>query len=444
MTVSATVRTLAGEAIGQVIGARRSLSLVLPEVLARCEPADRGLLQELAYGTLRWRYRLDALLAQLLRQPLKAKDQDIGALLLVGLYQLAYTAVAPHAAVHATVEAVRATGKRWAVPLANAVLRGYQRRRTELDALADASDEGRWAHPGWLIERFRSDWPDAWQRILAANNERPPLVLRVNARRLDRDVYRRALDAADLPHTPLRFAPQGLALATPVGVERLPGFEDGQVSVQDGAAQLAAVLLDAGPGMRVLDACAAPGGKTAHILELQPRLAELVALDSDAQRAQRIHENLTRLRLDATVIVGDAGAPDGWWDGRPFDRILLDAPCSATGVIRRHPDIKSLRRASDIDELARSQARLVDALWPLLAPGGMLVYATCSVLRRENEAQIAACLQRRADAEERRLDMPWGVACRHGRQILPGDADAGGVGMDGFYYACLVKRSEDC
>lgn len=439
MAASVGVRTLAGEAVAQVVGARRSLSLVLPELLARCEPADRGLAQELVYGVLRWRFRLEALRAQLLRQPLKAKDRDIDALLLVGLYQLGYTAVAPHAAVHMTVEAVRATGKRWAVPLANAVLRGYQRRRAELDALADASDEGRWAHPRWLIERLRSDWPDDWQRVLTANNERPPLVLRVNVRRLDREAYGHALDAAGLAHAALQSAPQGLALATPVGVERLPGFQDGQVSVQDGAAQLAAVLLDTHPGMRVLDACAAPGGKTAHILELQPRLAELVALDNDAQRAGRIHENLARLRLDATVTVGDAGAPDDWWDRRPFDRILLDAPCSATGVIRRHPDIKSLRRASDLDALARSQARLLDALWPLLAPGGMLVYATCSVLRQENEEQIAAFLQRCADAEEWWPDVAWGTARRHGRQILPGDADTDGVGMDGFYYACLVK-----
>lgn len=443
MVASIMARTLAAEAVRQVVGGQRSLSLVLPEVLARCEAADRGLVQELVYGVLRWRFRLEALLAQLLRQPLKAKDQDIGALLLVGLYQLGYTAVAPHAAVHTTVEAVRAGGKRWAVPLANAVLRGYQRQRAEVDARADASDEGRWAHPRWLIERLRGDWPDAWRRVLAANNERPPLVLRINARRLDRAAYRRALDDADLPHAVLPFAPQGIALATPVGVERLPGFYDGDVSVQDGAAQLAATLLAAGPGMRVLDACAAPGGKTAHILELQPRLAELVALDSDARRVQRIHENLARLRLGATVLVGDAGAPEDWWDGRPFERILLDAPCSATGVIRRHPDIKSLRRATDIEDLARSQARLLDALWPLLAPGGMLVYATCSVLRQENEAQVAAFLQRRTDAEERRLDGPWGTACRHGRQILPGDADREGAGMDGFYYACLVKRSED-
>lgn len=444
MTAPARLRTLAGEAVDQVIGAHRSLSLVLPEVLTRCQPADRGLVQELVYGTLRWRFRLEVLLAQLLRQPLKAKDRDIGALLLIGLYQLGYTAVAPHAAVHTTVEAVRATGKRWAVPLANAVLRGYQRRRAEVDARADANDAGRWAHPRWLIEHIRRDWPDDWERVLTANNERPPLAVRVNTRRLDREAYRHRLEAAGLAHTVLQLAPQGLVLTTSVGVEHLPGFQEGQVSVQDGAAQLAATLLDAGPGMRVLDVCAAPGGKTAHILELQPRLAELVAVDSDARRAQRIHENLARLQLDATVIVGDAGTPQAWWDGRPFDRILLDAPCSATGVIRRHPDIKSLRRASDIDALAHSQARLLAAVWPLLAPGGMLVYATCSLLRQENEEQIAVCLEHHADAEERRLDVPWGAACRHGRQLLPGAADAEGLGMDGFYYACLVKRPEDC
>ncbi len=437
-------RILAGRAVHAVLSEGRSLSHVMPGLLQQAAPADKGLTQELAYGVLRWRWRLDAIAKQLLARPLKAKDQDIVALLLVGLYQLAYTAVAPHAAVHATVEAVRGTGKRWAVPVVNAVLRAYQRRRAELDGKADGSLEGRFAHPQWLVERVRKDWPDHWEQVLRANNERPPFVLRVNRRKIDRERYRQHLDLSGIPSELTPFAPDGLYLPQPAPVDQLPGFEQGEVSVQDAAAQLAAELLDVQAGMRVLDACAAPGGKTAHLLERYPAVKELVALDSDAVRVERIHENLQRLGLTATVLVGDAAAPGGWYDGRCFERILLDAPCSATGVIRRHPDIKSLRHADDIAALANVQARILDAVWPLLAPGGMLLYATCSILRQENTEQVAGFLKRHTDAQERVLDSGWGVGCLHGRQILPGAADplARDAGMDGFFYACLNKRIE--
>jgi 16S rRNA (cytosine967-C5)-methyltransferase len=434
---TASARTLAGSAVRQVLQDGRSLSQALPPLLAEALPADRPLAQELAYGVLRWRYRLEALLRPLLARGLKPKDQDIASLLLVGVYQLTHTAIPAHAAVHATVEAVRATGKSWAVPVANAVLRACQRRRAELEALADAEPAGRYAHPPWLIDALCADWPRDWEAVLAANNARPPFALRVNVRKTSLGGYRAALEAAGMSSQELPFTEQGLCLDRPVAVERLPGFPAGEVSVQDAAAQLAAQLLDAAPGMRVLDACAAPGGKTAHILERTDRLAELVALDIDAGRVRRIEENLQRLGLHARVATGDAGRPADWWDGRPFERILLDAPCSATGVIRRHPDIKSLRRADDIATLADTQARLLDAVWPLLAPGGMLLYATCSVLRRENEKQIAGFLQRHADARERVLDAEWGRAAGHGRQILPGDHGCGG--MDGFYYAALDK-----
>lgn len=439
---TATARFLAGSAVRLVLQEGRSLGQVLPGLLAQAVTDDRALVQELAYGVLRWRPRLEALLRPLLTRALKAKDQDIACLLLVGLYQLTRTAIPAHAAVHATVEAVRATGKPWAVPVVNAVLRAYQRRRDELEALADAEPAGRYAHPAWLIDALRTDWPKDWERILAANNERPPFALRVNARQTSVAAYRAELDAAGMSHRILPFTEHGLFLERPVAVERLPGFAAGEVSVQDAAAQLAAQLLDAAPGMRVLDACAAPGGKTAHILE-RSEPAELVALDIDAARVQRIEENLQRLGLTARVVVGDAGRPADWWDGHPFERILLDAPCSATGVIRRHPDIKSLRRAADIATLADAQARLLEAVWPLLAPGGMLLYATCSVLRRENEAQISEFLQRHADAREHPLEAEWGCAARHGRQILPGDGsaccDEGGAGMDGFYYAAIDR-----
>jgi 16S rRNA (cytosine967-C5)-methyltransferase len=413
--------------------------------LVQAAVADRPLVQELAYGVLRWRFRLEALLQQLVTRPLKAKDQDLACLLLVGLYQLIYTAIPEHAAAHETVEAVRATGKAWAVPMANAVLRGYQRRREALNAIVDVRPTARYSHPAWLIDALCTDWPDDCERILTANNTRPPFVLRVNTRRIGVLDYGRALTAAGLPYTSLEHADAALWLPAPVPVDRLPGFADGLVSVQDAAAQLAPPLLNAAPGMRVLDACAAPGGKAAHILETTPELAELIALDIDAARVERISDNLQRLGLRARALVGDAAQPDDWWDGRPFDRILLDAPCSATGVIRRHPDIKSLRRAGDVDELAATQAQLLDALWPLLAPGGMLLYATCSVLRRENEQQIERFLQRHGDARDQEPAGTWGRAVGCGRQILPGDgavpADPG-ASMDGFYYAVLIKHRE--
>lgn len=424
----------------------QSLSQCLPGLLAQAPAIDRALVQELAYGSLRWRFRLEAQLRQLLKQPLKRKDQDIAALLLVGLYQLAYTNIPAHAAVHTTVETVRATGKRWAVPLANAVLRNYQRQREQLDAAVRTRPDECHAHPAWLVEALRQDWPQDWQAVLIANNARPPLALRVNLRRGSLADYCTQLQAAGLESVPLRHSDAGLCLRQAVGVERLPGFMEGAVSVQDAAAQLAAPLLDVRPGMRVLDACAAPGGKTAHILERTPELAELTAVELDNARARRIEENLQRLGLAARIVIGDAAQPDGWWDGRPFERILLDAPCSASGVIRRHPDIKSLRRPGDIDALVATQARLLDALWPLLAPGGMLLYATCSVLRRENEQQIAAFLQRQPQAQELRIDAEWGRAVAQGRQILPGEAvaahDDSDMGMDGFYYAGLIKRGE--
>lgn len=435
--MKANARALAATALVQVVEQGRSLSDALPEVLAQADARDRALVQELGYGVSRWYPRLDAVLALLLQKPLKSKDQDLHCLLLVGLYQLGHMQLAAHGVVHDTVEAVRQLNKPWATKLVNGVLRNYQRRQQSLDAQLEEQAGSRWAHPDWLIERLRADWPDHWQEILTANNQRPPMSLRVNARCLDREAYRQQLEAAELPVHSIAAAEQGLQLEQPVAVERLPGFADGLVSVQDGAAQLAAQLLEVQAGMRVLDACAAPGGKTCHILERSPELSELVALDRDAQRLLRIEENLERLGLQASVVAADAGSPDGWWDNVPFDRILLDAPCTATGVIRRHPDIKLLRQAQDIATTCDQQQRLLQALWPLLAPGGMLVYCTCSVVTAENSAMLERFLGGQEDAREQRIDAAWGHACVVGRQILPGEQ-----GMDGFYYACIRKQQQ--
>ncbi len=396
----------------------------MPPLLQALPERDRGLAQELAYGTVRWRGQLDALLAPLLER--RPSSAFVSALIAVGLYQLRWTRIPEHAAVSATVAAApqRLRG------LVNAVLRNAQRRAAELDAAIAEDAVAQSAHPAWLLERLRHDWPADWAAIVAANNTPGSMTLRA---RDDRDAYLDALAAARIAAKPAPHAPMGIVLAEPVAVTRLPGFADGRVSVQDGAAQLAADLLDAQPGSAVLDACAAPGGKTGHILERDPTVA-LTAVEVDAQRAQRIDESLERLGLTARVVVADAAQPEGWWDGQPFARILLDAPCSATGVIRRHPDIRWLRRPSDIATLAARQRALLDALWPLLAEDGRLLYATCSVLRAENDEVIAAFIAATQDAQVEAIDAGWGRQTDYGRQILPGQD-----GMDGFYYACLRK-----
>ncbi len=416
----------------------RSLGDCLPPLLEALPPRDRGLAQELAFGTLRWYRRLDALLDTFLRQPLKRKDGDLHALLLLGLYQLLYLDTPPHAAVNETVAAVPAS-KRWARGLVNGVLRSAQREaRARLEAL-DRESGVRLSHPDWLLETWRRDWGDALaERIAEANNARPPMVLRVNRRRLARDDCLARLAAAGIEARALA-EPDAVQLARPQPVTALPGFAEGELSVQDAAAQWAAELLALAPGQRVLDACAAPGGKTAHIAEREPGLAALVALDADAGRLARVRDNLQRLGLEADCIQGDAARPGDWWDGRPFDRILLDAPCSATGVIRRHPDIKWLRRASDIDTLAATQAAMLDALWPLLAPGGMLLYATCSTLRAENDRQVAAFLERTAGARPRPIGQAAEAEVAQGWQLLPGQGSP--PGHDGFYYARLERES---
>lgn len=436
-------RAIAARVLAQVIAHGRSLTPALEQGLDAAGPnAQRALVQEMCYGTLRHYPRLDAVLNRLLRKPFKPKDADLHALLLLGLYQLTEMRIPDHAAVGETVSATAVLGKDWARGLVNGVLRGFARNAAQHLAEASATEPGRWNHPQWLIDGLRQAWPEEWQAVLNANNARAPMTLRVNAAQISPSDYLQQLSEAGLAAHVCRHSPVGLRLAQPADVEALPGFRAGAVSVQDEAAQLAAGLLQLAPGQRVLDVCAAPGGKTAHILETEPGLADLLALDVDSERLRRVGDNLARLELAAQLIAGDAREPQRWWDDRHFDRILLDAPCSATGVIRRHPDIKLLRRPSDIDALVSLQAAILDAVWPLLRPGGMLVYATCSVLPQENALQVQAFLQRTPDAEPQVMGVEWGRPVQIGRQILPGDAAAEGYGgMDGFYYACLLKRS---
>ena len=436
-SMSDNPRARAARVLAQVVVGGHSLAEALPAGLHELAGTQqRALVQELSYGTLRWYYRLAAMLEQLLERPLKQRDADIRCLLLAGLYQLDRLAIPPHAAVHETVQATRALDKHWAKGLVNAVLRSYLRRSAELEQVIGANPTAKHAHPGWLIDCFGADWPNDRDVLLAANNARPPFSLRVNGQRLTRDEYLGILAEHSLDAEPLANTSHGIVLKRPLPVEQLPGFSQGVVSVQDGAAQLAAGLMRLSPGLRVLDACAAPGGKTAHILETEPELAVLTALDIDARRLERVRDNLSRLGLQAELLQGDAGNPESWWNAVSYDRILLDVPCSATGVIRRHPDIKLLRKYDDIAVLAARQAKLLGTMWPLLAPGGMLLYCTCSVLATENSEQLERFLGDRADAKELPIKASWGRACGSGRQILPGEDN-----MDGFYFACVRKAT---
>lgn len=430
-------RALCVQVLCDVVERRRYLDAVLEENRARAGD-DAALVQEMAYGTMRWYHQLDAITAQLLDKPLKPKDDDLRLSLLLGLYQLRFMRVAAHAAVDETVDAVTALGKPWAKGMINACLRAYQRDQQQSGARADGiiarNPVARFSHPAWMIEHIQRDHPTNWEEILNANNERPPMTLRVNLQRQSREHYLQRLQQAGIAATTLATGDSAIVLDAAVAVATLPGFAAGDVSVQDAAAQLAAALLDAQPDMRVLDACAAPGGKAAHLLERTPTL-KLVALDAEPARVTLIESTLKRLGLAATVQVADAATPATWWDRQPFDRILADVPCSASGVMRRHPDIKLRRTPVDLDALATSQARILDGLWPTLRSGGKLLYATCSVFARENEDQITAFLKRHADATEQPLAHPAAEQRRHGIGFVPGRET-----MDGFFYACVAKR----
>ncbi|MES9998850.1 MAG: 16S rRNA (cytosine(967)-C(5))-methyltransferase RsmB, partial [Candidatus Thiodiazotropha lotti] len=356
-----------------------SLSESIPKHSAEItDPRDSGLVQEIAYGVMRNFMQLDALSRRLLSKPLKSRDRDVAALILIGLYQLLYLRVADHAAVHETAGAAKPLGKKWAVGLINGVLRNFQRQQESLlKAIAD-QPEVAYDMPLWLLDILREQWPDEWPSRVRALNQRPPMSLRVNLAKASLADYQQRLQEMGIVAEIIPYIESGLTLQQPMDVTRLPGFEQGWVSVQDGAAQLAAELLDPQPGEHVLDACAAPGGKSCHILERQPTV-RLTAVDLSAERLQRVEENLTRLDQQAEVVVGDAAHPQGDWAERQYDRILLDVPCSATGVIRRHPDIKQLRRASDIPALVKLQGEILSAVWPLLKVGGRMLYVTCSI-----------------------------------------------------------------
>lgn len=422
------VRAVAAQVIYQVVDQGQSMSTALPPAQQKVAPRDGALLQEICFGVLRWLPRLESITQALMDKPLKGKQRVFHHLILVGLYQLSYMRVPAHAAVAETVNATKTLKKPQLRGLVNAILRGYQRNQEALDTAATTHDAGKFSHPTWLLKLFQLTYPQQWQQIVAENNKKAPMWLRVNRTHHDRDSYRAMLDQAGIETQIHPQAEDALELMKPIDVSSLPGFSLGWVSVQDAAAQLAINYLQPQSGELILDCCAAPGGKTCHILEHQP-LANVVAMDVSATRLIRVEENLQRLCQTAQVICGDARHPSQWWKGAQFDRILLDAPCSATGVIRRHPDIKWLRRADDIAALVALQSEILDAMWAQLKPGGTLVYATCSVLPQENTEQISAFLAKTMDAT-----LHTGTLQHPGYQILPGQEN-----MDGFYYSVLKK-----
>ncbi|MDX2418275.1 MAG: 16S rRNA (cytosine(967)-C(5))-methyltransferase RsmB [Xanthomonadales bacterium] len=426
-------RLAAVQALSEVLDEHKNLGD--SEALSRLRDSrDNAMARNLAYGVLRWLTALEWLASQLLAKPLKKREVEVQRLLMLGLQQLWHDRTASHAAVNETAECARLLGKPWAVGLINAVLRRFQREQESL-LIKMEQTEKRFAHPNWLLKEIQSDWPEHWQEIIDSNNRQAPLWLRINRQQADETVLRGDLKDAGFEVSDHDYARDAISISPAAAVARIPGFDNGWLSVQDPAAQLARDLLDPRSGDRILDACAAPGGKTAHLLESCQGI-ELTVLDRQAQRIEQIDQNLRRLGLDAKSIAADATAIESWWKGEKFHKILLDAPCSATGVIRRHPEIKWLRSSQQVDTVVQTQAGLLTALWPLLEPGGILVYATCSVLKRENSQQIQRFLEQHADAAVEIPSVEWGMASLFGRQILPGEAR-----MDGFFYAVLRKSS---
>ncbi len=438
-TSGAKLRATAAQVVDNVISQGQSLDRALADCESQVAERDLALLRMLSYGTLRNHWHLQGWLDTLLSRPLKARDSCVNALLAVGLFQLSDTRIPDHAVVSETVEAARHLRRPKLAPLVNAILRRFLRDR--ISEQAPSNEEAEYDHPRWMIEMLRSDWPDDWQSILTANNDRAPMWLRVNPAHGSAADYVRRLREVEIESETVAGLPQAVRLTEPQAIDRLPGFADGHVSVQDAAAQLAAPWLLAGVRGRILDACAAPGGKSAHLLEIGGAEIELTSVDNDARRLEAVSQNLERLGLGATILCGDVATPDAWWDQQPFDGILLDAACSASGVIRRHPDIKHLRRAADIAALAKLQLAMLTGLWQTLKPGGRLLYVTCSVFAAENDAVVTRFLGAHSDLQQATVlqnnnihDLMQGKAC--GQQILPGTA-----GLDGFYFACLEKVS---
>lgn len=434
--MAANLRALAARCTFAVVDKGRSLADELPQQLAKIEGKDKGLLQELCYGVLRHLPELEYDVREFIKKPLTGKQRVGHFLMLVGIYQIKYTRIPDHAAFNETVSACKPLKCDHLKGVINGVLRNFQRQQAAQDNQASSNilpDAVAFNHPSWFIKKLQSAYPQQWQAVLNANMQRPPMWLRVNQLHQSVDEYLVLLTNEKIEHLLVDKISGAIRLTEAIDVNKLPGFQLGWVSVQDGAAQQAALLLACQPGDNVLDCCAAPGGKTCHILEYSPQIKSMTAIDIEASRLVRVEENLQRLNLQANVVAADAATPEKWWDGKLFDRILLDAPCSGTGVIRRHPDIKWLRKSQDISALTELQQDILKNIWSLLKPGGTLLYATCSILPEENSEQVQRFINENPDAEHIAItdqvnDIGW--------QILPNDNS-----MDGFYYAKLIKKS---
>lgn len=434
---SVNIRALAAKCCYSVVDKGRSLSDELPKQQDKVDIRDKGLLQEICYGVLRYLPELEHDVRTLMQKPLTGKQRVFHFLLLVGVYQIKHMRIPDHAAVSETVAATGALKNRQMKALVNGVLRNFVRasdtpKPSKQETLPTSIE---YSHPSWFIKKVQQGYPTTWQQVLTANQQKPPMWLRVNQQHHTNSEYQNLLSAAEIDIKSIEPLSGAIELSRPTDVTKLPGFEQGWVSVQDGAAQQAARLLNCQPDDVVLDCCAAPGGKTCHILEQTPDIESMTAIDVEASRLLRVEENLTRLGLEAKVIAADAAHSKTWWDGQQFDRILLDAPCSGTGVIRRHPDIKWLRKANDIDALVTLQQQILKEIWSLLKPGGTLLYATCSVLPQENSEQIKHFIDNNADAQLLSIDNNCNPEQKKvGWQLLPGEQN-----MDGFYYAKLLK-----
>ncbi|MGY8868891.1 MAG: 16S rRNA (cytosine(967)-C(5))-methyltransferase RsmB [Pseudomonadales bacterium] len=429
------VRGLAALAIAPLLEERGSLKQSLAESLQQCDEKDKSLLRQICFGTARNYPKLQLIADALLERPIRKSDTHIRALLLVGLYQLLEMRIPAHAAISETVEAAHQLDALRVTGLLNAVLRRFDREKDQIIETLYDEPVFLFNHPSWFIEKLKHNWPHFWQEILVQNNQQAPMTIRVNQQHVSRETYLSTLADMDISASPCTYSEQGITLATPVDVSNLPGFEEGSVSVQDEAAQLSTPLLAAKEGEHILDACAAPGGKLCHLLESIKGIS-VDALEISEKRADRINENLERLRLNTRLIIGDAST-DEWWDSAQYDKILVDAPCSATGVIRRNPDIKILRKAEEIVAISNLQLKILNNLWGMLKSGGTLVYATCSIFPQENERLIERFLKQHEDASHIPIDASWGIERPYGRQLFPQPN-----GHDGFFYASL-KKSDD-
>ncbi len=431
-------RRLAFQWLASVVNDGRSVNDILSrtEVSEGVLAKDISFAKQILFGSLRYFHQIKAILEQLLEKPLKQKDQDVWVILVMGIYQLRYMSVPDHAAISETVELSKRIKKPWASGLINACLRNYLRRVADIEAKLSKAKTFKTSHPNWIIQQLENDWPEQAKAILSANNQRAPMTIRVNTLKLSRDDYLCLLNQQSIKAEPHPLASDAVVLATPCDVYNLPGFESGQVTVQDAAAQLVVDWLDLKPGQRVLDGCAAPGGKTTHILQRQPS-SRLVSVEMSETRLARIEQTLTRLGMQCELRCSDILAQANWWDGELFDRILIDVPCSASGVIRRNPDIKIHRKKTDIANLVELQSQILRKTWQLLKPGGRLVYATCSIFKSENQTQIESFL---SEHEAAVVELPKSISCKmqspssHGLQIFPSDFQ-----MDGFYLCALVK-----